>query len=144
LYCLNIKHDEHILLSIYNSERSFSFPLWSVFIFFFLICKVYFLLWNSLLMAYQFLSFLWMTALSVMVIQIPMSCWIKTFYDWNISMGLWLWKSSFELKQIKCELLIWYTFFALYYNWMLGVNEKVMVVRNIFQWLKEFLQDFHS
>jgi hypothetical protein len=32
------------------------------------------------------------------------------------------------------------TFFALYYTWMLGIVEKVMVVSNMFQWLKEFLQ----
>jgi hypothetical protein len=29
---------------------------------------------------------------------------------------------------------------ALYYTWMLGIDEQVMVVSNIFQWPKEFLQ----
>jgi hypothetical protein len=42
-------------------------------------------------------------------------------------------------KQIKCELFICYTFFALYYTWMLRINEKMMVVSNMFQWLKELL-----
>ena len=118
----------------------FPSPFWSVLIFFFLICMVYFLLWNSWLRACQFLSFLWITALSDMVIQVPLSCRIKTFYDWNIWKGLWLWKSSFEFKQIKCELFIWYTLFALYYTWMLRINEILIVVSNMFQWPKEILQ----
>ena len=118
----------------------FPSPFWSVLIFFFLICKVYFLLLNSWFRACQFLSFLWITSLSDMVIQVSLSCWIKTFYDWNIWKGLWLQSLVLNLKKlIKFELFIWYTFSALYYTWMLRINEKVMVVSNMFQWLKEFL-----
>jgi hypothetical protein len=69
--------------------------------------------------------------------------WIKNrqrylFIMFNIC--LWLWKSSFEFKQIKCELFIWYTLFALYYTWMLRINEILIVVSNMFQWPKEILQ----
>jgi hypothetical protein len=79
-----------------------------------------------------------------------LSFWVKIFYDWNIWKGMWLWKSSFEFKKIKVELFIWYTFFALYYTWMLSsrnghyvphiVNEAKDPV--IFYEWKSCLQEF--
>ena len=108
----------------------FPSPFWSVLIF--LLCKVYFLLWNG--------CFLWIAVLPDMLVQVPLSCWIKTFNGWNIWNDLRLWKSSFGFKQNKCELFRWCTFLALCYTWILGIVEKVMVVSNMFQWLKEFLQ----
>ena len=116
----------------------FPSPFWSVLIV--LLCKVYFLLWNGWFRARQFLCFLWIAVLSDMLVQVPLSFWIKTFNGWNIWNGLRLWKSSSGFKQNKSELFRWCTFLALYYTWMLGIVEKVMVVSNMFQWLKEFLQ----
>jgi len=64
----------------------FSSPFWSVLID--VLCKVYFLLWNGWFRSRHFLSFLWITVLSDMLIQVTVLLdqnflWLK-YLEWFV------------------------------------------------------------